>query len=121
MREKLIELLSQDKAYPDCKNCKTPVGHCNRCVLELHVDHLIANGVTVQQWIPVSEPPTKEGWYHVAILDVKTGKYSVENDLYAIDIAKAHGHTPGFCKASRWKERERLTHWMPYPEPPKEG
>lgn len=58
-REKLIELLSQDKAYPDCDKCKTPVGHCNRCVLEIHADHLIANGVTVRErgrWIYEEEP-----------------------------------------------------------------
>ena len=112
MREKLIDLLTQD-------NC--PLFMVFGDNVASLADYLIANGVTIQKWTPVSEPHTKEGWYHVAILDVKTGKYSVENDLYAIDIAKAHGHTPGFCKAWRWKEREMLTHWMPYPEPPKEG
>ena len=119
MREKLIDIIGSTHygTNPD-----TTIGkNFQHRFIELIADHLIANGVTVQQWIPVTEPPTKEGWYHVAILDVVTGEYSVENDLYAIDIAKAHGHTPGFCKAGRWKERERLTHWMPYPEPPKEG
>jgi len=72
------------------------------------------------RWIPVTERlPEKEGWYHVAILDIKKGKYAVEQDLYAIKLAKRNGHKPGFCKARRWEEREKLTHWMPFPEPPK--
>ena len=61
------------------------------------------------EWISVEERlPGKEAWYHVAILDKKTGSYSVENDLYAVELAIAHGHEPGFCKARRWEEREEL-------------
>ena len=82
-------------------------------------DVLISNGVTIQEWVSVDEPPTKEGWYHVAILDMKTGKYRVENDLYAIEVAQMHKHEPGFCKAKSWPERDKLTHWCPYPQPPK--
>lgn len=69
-------------------------------------------------WISVETPPTKEGWYHVAVLDLKTGKYTVEQDLYSIELAKAHGFEPGFCKANRWKDRERIDYWCRFPEPP---
>ena len=70
------------------------------------------------EWISVETPPTKQGWYHVAVLDLKTGKYTVEQDLYSIELAKAHGFEPGFCKAKRWEERERIDYWCRFPEPP---
>ena len=72
-------------------------------------------------WISVKDRlPEKEGWYHVAILDTKTGRARVEQDLYAIEIAKRHGHPEGFCKDGRWDGREVVTHWRHFPEPPKE-
>jgi hypothetical protein len=50
-REKLIELLAND-------NC--PMFMVFGDSMDGLVDYLIANGVTIQRWIPVSEPP-KEG------------------------------------------------------------
>ncbi len=70
------------------------------------------------EWVSVETPPTTEGWYHVAVLDLKTGKYTVEQDLYSIELAKAHGFEPGFCKANRWWERERIDYWCRFPTPP---
>lgn len=52
------------------------------------------------EWVSVETPPTTQDWYHVAILDLKTGKYTVEQDLYSIELAKAHGFEPGFTVAS---------------------
>ena len=70
------------------------------------------------EWVSVETPPTTQDWYHVAILDLKTGKYTVEQDLYSIELAKAHGFEPGFCKANRWEERERIDYWCRFPAPP---
>lgn len=70
------------------------------------------------EWVSVETPPTTQGWYHVAVLDLKTGKYTVEQDLYSIELAKAHGFEPGFCKANRWTERERIDYWCRFPAPP---
>ena len=42
------------------------------------------------EWVSVKTPPTEQGWYHVAILDLKTGKYKVEQDLYSIEMAKIY-------------------------------
>ena len=70
------------------------------------------------EWVSVETPPTTQGWYHVAILDLKTGEYTVEQDLYSIELAKAHGFEPGFCKANRWEERERIDYWCRFPAPP---
>lgn len=73
---------------------------------------------TPSEWVSMETPPTTQGWYHIAVLDLKTGKYTVEQDLYSIELAKAHGFEPGFCKANRWKERERIDYWCRFPAPP---
>lgn len=70
------------------------------------------------EWVSVETPPTTQGWYHVAVLDLKTGKYTVEQDLYSIELARTHGFEPGFCKANRWEERERIDYWCRFPAPP---
>lgn len=69
-----------------------------------------------QRWIPCSERlPEKEGWYITTVESEKTGKRRIENDLFAVDIALAHGHTPNkFCKDGY---RQRTVAWMPFPEP----
>lgn len=71
-------------------------------------DKLIANGVTVQEWIPASEPPKEPGEYIVAQkhwsdghLETKKGKWNgVE---WLVD----------------GRESLRVAYWMPMPEPPK--
>ena len=70
------------------------------------------------EWVSVETPPTEQGWYHVAILDLKTGKYKVEQDLYAIGLAKIYGFEPGFCKENRWGARKRIDYWCKFPSPP---
>ena len=67
-------------------------------------------------WIPCSERlPEKEGWYITTVESEKTGKRRVENDLFVIDIALAHGHTPNrFCKDGH---RQRTVAWCEFPEP----
>lgn len=70
------------------------------------------------EWVSVETPPTTQGWYHVAVLDLKTGKYTVEQDLYSIELARTYGFEPGFCKANRWEERERIDYWCRFPAPP---
>ena len=66
-------------------------------------DHLIANGVTVQEWIPVSEPPKEKGTYIVC-----TDKGGV-----------LLGHWYG----KEWNvgggAKKHLAYWMKKPQPPK--
>lgn len=71
------------------------------------------------KWIPCSERlPEKEGWYITTVEGEKTGRRRIENDLFAVDIALAHGHTPNkFCKDGY---RQRTVAWMPFPEPYRE-
>ena len=76
-------------------------------------DHLIANGVTVQNWIPVSErSPENIGLYLVIEKHWISGSPCRR-------IAK--WNTVDWFTADR-KSKEltpRVTHWMPLPEPPK--
>ena len=67
-------------------------------------------------WIPCSERlPEEEGWYITTIENEKTGRRRIENDLFAIGIAEAHGNTPyKFCKDGY---RQKTIAWMPLPEP----
>jgi hypothetical protein len=98
MREKLIELLTEyfgvDPAYYGIE-----ARHL--------ADHLIANGVTIQKWIPVTErlPDT----------DIRVLVWVGENDCHfpTIDTDRVHG--------TRWVRWDGyITHWMPLPEAPKE-
>ena len=69
---------------------------------EEQVDHLIANGVTVQEWISVNDR-LPEPTYCVLVV----GAYSE----MAIDALGTDGEWMGMV--------EDITHWMPLPEPPK--
>ena len=104
MREKLIELLKQ-----------TPIAKINGHIAEAEVcfvshvfesfaDHLIANGVTVQQWIPVSErlPEEEDADEHDCVLVHTSNR---DNLIVAREAV--------------WKCTEFVTHWQPLHEPPK--
>lgn len=74
-------------------------------------DHLIANGVNVQQWIPVTE------------------RLPEENDMYIVSAFDGHDRRITFVqwqnRLKQWyltgaRSYWKVTHWMPLPEPPKE-
>ena len=99
-REKLIELLqgARDK-YINLLTFEK----------ELIADHLIANGVTVQKWIPVTErlPENKK-----CVL------------MYSADGGVAEGvYEESRKRWIQWRwsvfDVPSVTHWMPLPEPPK--
>lgn len=79
----------------------------------------ILKGLERTRWIPVEERlPEKQGWYHVVILDTKTKRKVVEQDLFAVEVAEKYRHNVGFCKDGRWEGREKVIMWMPFPELP---
>ena len=110
MREKLIELLGGDM----CKDC-----YCEDCEYEHdekscieHIkrkmaDHLIANGVTIHKWIPVTEQeePTENGTYLC--------------HGYWFGSRRKQTETADFFGEWNIANNFILTHWMPLPEPPK--
>ena len=89
VREKLVELL-KTQFYDEYE-------------FEEIADFLINNGVTVQEWIPVSEPPKEKGTYIVC------------TDKGGILL----GHWYG----KEWNvgggAKKHLAYWMKKPEPPK--
>lgn len=73
-------------------------------------DHLIDNGVTIQRWIPVSERLPKK--FNNTLAVRKCGDwFSV-----GVECILADGKWSGDVF-----EKNEVTHWMPLPQPPKEG
>ena len=131
VREKLVELIAQkvcdtwsescDEWLPhDCGKC-----YANDCLISEIADHLISNGVTVQEWIPVTERLPEcdkevllivHGWgdrlYYTGCLHRQESERSWLTGIES--------------KASDWKiwgfsylREPIVTHWMPLPNPPK--
>lgn len=56
VREKLVELLTDNLLrIGNLPKCDNPLQYTTDEIVERIADHLIANGVTVQEWIPVKE------------------------------------------------------------------
>ena len=89
VREKLVELLED-----------AGMGKTERNFL---ADQLIANGVTVQEWISVKEPPKEKGTYIVC------------TDNGGILL----GHWYGTVWNAGGVAKKHLAYWMEKPQPPK--
>lgn len=78
-------------------------------------DHLVSNGVTVQEWISVEDrlPEYSNGGFADAVL---------VTDGFVQHMAYFVGGEWRFAESGEIKEPMwyRITHWMPLPEPPKE-
>ena len=101
VREKLVDLLLQEDGVcepSDCKYC----GVKGSCGYYRTADRLIANGVTVQEWIPSSEPPTrKDADKYGRVLAMEMGMMELVNYKCPINYP------------------DRFPYWMPLPHPPK--
>ena len=121
-REKLVELFLNAEQM-----IHIPYGmgtkQAERYVFEKMADHLIANGVTVQKWIPVTDrlPVNdygnhwKERKYYLVRLQgdrIRVARYGYKEDDWWVD---SHD-----CVLSKDRYTE-VTHWMESPQPPKEG
>ena len=106
VREKLVELLS------DFYGCDPMYYGVDALAV---AQHLIANGVTVQEWISVDDRLPEEGEYVLCVL--KGFNYGGK-----IQVCK-------FVPADKFKDKPyfehfrngfpSVTHWMSLPEPPK--
>lgn len=118
IREKLINMLGNhcavigEAACPASSDGKCTIRECATCL----ADHLIANGVTIQRFIPVSEGlPKKLGKYLCRYVFGENADYPFEQVLwYYPNLEKPHFQHEGSMGL-------RVTHWMPLPLPPKEG
>ena len=112
-REKLMDLLCEALEDGCVGHCNYP--YCHR--VSSTADHLLANGVTVQQWIPVTER-LPEPYVRVLALRQKFddgGRFQKVEHI----IPVYGGEFAWFMDMSSWKSK--VTHWMPLPEPPKDG
>lgn len=111
MKEKLVKLLGGDM----CKDCSCyDCEHENNekaCIEHIKhnmADHLIANGVTIRRWIPVKKEP------HSYDVFIATMQFPDGERVAGIAIYNEDGSwIPEY-------EGAKVTHWMDFPEPPKE-
>ena len=113
VREKIVELL-QDANNPVWKWFQ------NNATMAQLADYLINSGVTVQEWIPASEPPKKIT--NKVIVLCKNGyrgfghyeDYKGKQTWYNLESGKPF---------TDWDledcESYEVTHWQPLPQPPK--
>ena len=116
-REKLIELLREGiRADNEKKEAWILGGKVGEkpSVFENMADHLIANGVTVQEWISVKDrlPENRDDvlvcrtWWN----ETRNPQIGWYNDVaQEWQILDSDGYYP--CG--------KVTHWMPLPQPPK--
>ena len=107
VRGKLVELL-REAPYNIFGN---KLG--NRCFvscLEMIADHLITNGVTVQEWISVKDRLPEDGVRVLAAHDDGVVRIGICRGYFPAVVSKNHTKTFGIAE---------VTHWMPLPEPPK--
>lgn len=127
VREKLMELLEQNEigfmTYSTDKVIAAAIGDdpidrfLSRVVFT--ADFLLSNGVTIQEWIPVSEPPKENGRYYVHVK---------MHDISYVKIATFSKESVAGLHDNCWYEYDSdvgfyevtdVTHWMPLPAPPK--
>ena len=98
VKEKLVELCEDLETLPCCDT------------YEGQAEYLIANGVTVQEWISVKDR-LPEPWKQVLIYS----RYDFCESAFYIGV-------PGKWRVT-WNhemlDADSVTHWMPLPQPPK--
>ena len=134
VREKLVEIMEDlgcnDEYCKDCEFCNDIDG-CVHRQKEIIADRLIANGVTVQEWIPVNDRLPEMGEHYqsedvLVCIDYRPDDPDTTKDSYvSID------HVDFNCFGQGWFSCERddprngepspyfVTHWMPMPAQPK--
>ena len=100
VRKKLVELF-----YDNNVRCDQKIEGLADDVMDI-----ISHGITVQEWIPVTERLPKNG---VRVL-------ALHNDGI-IRIGISRGYFPSIVSRTNTKSFgiAEVTHWMPLPEPPK--
>lgn len=118
VREKLVEILDESFDHQYDKNLVITARNT--------ANDLIANGVTIQRWIPVTErlPETHKNEAGCVCSDVLVfrERTTVHMGYCVKQIALIDDEPVGMTKwydqsGYRWED---VTHWMPLPDAPKE-
>lgn len=135
-RAEMISLIKEGVA---CPNGRDPFGdHCEscdyrdskECDYERLADYLLANGVTIQKWLPVSQPPKNMGTYLVNIrqendIDGEIINLTLEAWYKTNDLLFHNPKEIGWNLLHEWYElsdrlRPYITHWTYWPSMPME-
>ena len=121
VREKLVELLGN--IYLPMMDGHNTIGEYNipHKFKEKIADYLISNGVTVQEWISVTERlPDKDGCYIVTACDegCSCGD-GIWYDTVVIEAEHYKGEWSWNENGTEYDITDLVTHWMPMPELPK--
>ena len=118
VREKLVELLQNAKAAMKSENLSCDIAR-NMFV----VDFMMANGVTVQEWISVDDRlPDETGRYlavkkRIAPDELGGNRTDIVILRFFVDDGfRMPTHIPDWING---EINEEVTHWMPLPEMPK--
>ena len=119
VREKLLELLGVITCSNTICNFCEHFQHksaCERHKKEVIADHLITNGVTLQEWVSVDdELPEKDGQYLIF-----TTQYFTPDHIDEIDH-KDGIEISGYCKRYGFLSKNGIhaKYWRDIPQPPK--
>ena len=97
VREKLVKLIESARYWGSNTS-------------EEIADHLIAHGVTVQEWIPVTERLPKNGVRVLALYDDGIMRIGISRGYFPSIVSRTNTKSFGIAE---------VTHWMPFPPPPK--
>ena len=122
---KMVELLEPHMSGLACEyesgSCE--LTSCRSCNARNIADHLIANGVTVQEWISVKDRlPDATGRYLAVKKRIATDALGGNRtDIVILRFFEDSGfkmpiHIPNWINE---EINEEITYWMPLPEPPK--
>ena len=114
VREKLVEIMEDlgcnDEYCKDCEFCNDIDG-CVHRQKEIIADRLIANGVTVQEWVSVEdELPQENGRYLTA-----NKRWDDKINVFDLWFDGGFWYVDGEDDVFDFE----VTHWMPMPQPPK--
>ena len=134
VREKLVEIMEDlgcnDEYCKDCEFCNDIDG-CVHRQKEIIADRLIANGVTVQEWISVKDRLPEMGEHYqsedvLVCIDYRPDDPDTTKDSYvSIDHVDFNCFGQGWFSCERDDPRDGepspyfVTHWMPMPAQPK--
>ena len=125
-REKLIALMVEAESLCAAIDCYDGAvceyaGEINGCAA-FRADHLLANGVVVREWIPVTERlPERHGCYIVTACDegCPYGE-GIWYDTVVVTAEYYDGCWLWYEGQTEYDLCDIVTHWMPLPEPQKE-
>lgn len=111
VRDKLVELIGSTE-YGN----KSLIGHnFQKGFIEKIADHLIDNGVTVQEWYSANNPPKEDGTY---LVQTTTGTITTAR-FYAFKSFPATKSLPACHRSPAWQSNRNVVKWTFLPKPPK--